>query len=235
MLKIPGYADGPLVQGGAYLDSPLFWPVHLGSCLRGEDAQRVAFGADWDAAMELQRALSAEHQWPVFEVPLRSGHTIHIVYRNDEGERGVDYLIHHPTWPEAEELAVDDGHFMGPGMAWPELVSTARRPTAQGIRDPDARLLLLFPTLGDAQLPDDAATILTAALTALTVIEEPAELAGMLLEKQGQWARAHWSSTHGVRVNDGGHSFRNPANTFAMPEERLREISVALHDVSRSP
>ncbi|MEV5955463.1 hypothetical protein AB0M11_17125 [Streptomyces sp. NPDC051987] len=228
MLKIPGYEDGPLVHGSAYLDNPLFWPVHLGSSLRGEDAQRAAFGADWDAAMELYRVLSSEREWPVFSVPLSSGHTIHVVYRNIEGDRGVDYLIHHPAWSAAETLAVDDGHFMGPGMAWPELLSAARQPATEGVDDPDARLLLLFPTLGDARLPDDAAVTLTTALAALTLIEEPADVASMLLENQGQWAPARWRLANGVRVNDGGHSYRNPSNAFALPGGHLREISNAL-------
>ncbi|MGW1211819.1 hypothetical protein ACWD5F_19560 [Streptomyces sp. NPDC002499] len=229
MLTIPGYAGGPLTEADAYLDDPLFWPVHLGSCLRGEDAQRAAFGADWDAAMELYRVLSAEQEWPVFSVALRSGHTIHVVYRNFDGDRGVDYLIHHPTWPTAETLAVDDGHFMGPGMAWPELLSAARQSPPKGVGDPDARLLLLFPTLGDAQLPDEAAVALTTALSALTLIEEPDDVASMLLENQGQWTPAHWRSANGVRINDGGHSYRNPGNAFALPRGRLREISNALN------
>ncbi|MFE6197019.1 hypothetical protein [Streptomyces sp. NPDC057838] len=235
MLRIPGYEGGPLIEGSAYLDDPLFWPVHLGTCLRGEDAQRAAFGADWDAAMELYRALSADHEWPVFRVPLRSGHTIHVVYRNFDGERGVDYLIHHPAWPAAETLAVDDGHFMGPGTAWPELLSAARQPVHEGGADTDSRLLLLFPTLGDARLPDDAAVPLTAALAALTSIEEPAEVAGMLLENQGQWEPAHWRMEDAVRINDGGHSYRNPHNAFALPEGRLREISDALNGEERHP
>lgn len=218
------------MQGTAYLDDPLFWPVHLGSCLRGEDAQRAAFGADWDAAMDLYHALSAEREWPVFRVPLSSGHTVHAVYRNIEDDRGVDYLIHHPAWSVAETLAVDDGHFMGPGTAWPELLSTARQPATEGAADPDVRLLLLFPTLGDARLPDDAAVALTTALTALTLVEEPAEVADMLLENQGQWTPAHWRRADGVWINDGGHSYRNPGNAFALPEHRLREISNALND-----
>ncbi|WP_217549344.1 hypothetical protein [Streptomyces sp. GbtcB6] len=228
MLKIPGYEGGPLVDGSAYLDDPLFWPVHLGSCLRGEDAQRAAFGADWDAAMELYRGLSDEREWPVFSVPLCSGHTVHVVYRNFDGDRGVDYLMYHPAWSAVETLAVDDGHFMGPGMAWPELLSAARQPAPEGVADTDARLLLLFPTLGDAQLPDDAAIVLTDALAALTLIEEPAEVASMLLENQGQWAPAHWSPADGIWINDGGHSYRNPGNAFALPEVRLLEISNAL-------
>ncbi|MGR6971696.1 hypothetical protein ACU639_19275 [Streptomyces cynarae] len=231
MLQIPGYEGGPLVARSDYLDDPLFWPVHLGACLRGEDAQRAAFGADWDAAMELYRMLSADHEWPVFSVPLRSGHTIYVVYRNLDGDHGVDYLIHHRAWPEAETLAADDGHFMGPGTAWPELLSVARQPAPGGLDDSDARLLLLFPTLGDATLPDDAAVPLTAALAARTLIEEPAEVASMLLENQGQWEPAHWTSADGVRINDGGHSYRNPGNAFALPQDRLLEISKALNDL----
>lgn len=235
VLQIPGYEDGPLVARSDYLDDPLFWPVHLGACLRGEDAQRAAFGADWDAATELYRGLSAVHEWPVFSVPLRSGHTIYVVYRNFDGDRGVDYLIHHPAWPAAETLAVVDGHFMGPGTAWPELLSVARQPAPEGLVDTDARLLLLFPTLGDAGLPDDAAVPLTAALAALTVIEEPVVVAGKLLENQGLWESAHWTSADGVWINDGGHSYRNPCNPFALPEGRLREISNALNDEQRQP
>ncbi|MFJ4341191.1 hypothetical protein [Streptomyces sp. NPDC088915] len=230
MLKIPGYEEGPLVQGSAYLNDPLFWPVHLGTCLRSEDAQRAAFGADWEAAMDLLHLLHDERAWPVFDVPLRSGHTFHVVYRNIEGERGVDYLLHHPTWPVAETVAVDDGHFMGPGLAWPELLSVARQPTAQGFDGADARLLLLFPTLGDALLPDDAAATLTSALAALTVIEESAEVARILLDNQGQWAHAHWRRADGAWINDGGHSYRNPDNAFALPRSRLVEISNALND-----
>ncbi|MFE7895994.1 hypothetical protein ACFU3E_00345 [Streptomyces sp. NPDC057424] len=235
MLRIPGYEGGPLIEGSAYLDDPLFWPVHLGTCLRGENAQRAAFGADWNAAMELYRALSADHEWPVFSVPLRSGHTIYVVYRNFDGERGVDYLIHHPAWPAAETLAVDDGHFMGPGTAWLELLSAAGQQTPKGVDDTEARLLLLFPTLGDARLPEDATFSLAAALAALTLIEEPAEVAGMLLENQGQWEPARWRLADAVWINDGGHSYRNPCNAFALPEARLREISNALNGEERQP
>ena len=228
--KIPGYEGGLLVEGGAYLDDPLFWPVHLGTCLRGEDARRAAFGADRDAAMELYRLLSAEHEWPVFSVPLRSGHTIHVVYRNIDGDRGVDYLMHHPTWPAVETLAVDDGHFMGPGLAWPELLFVARQPASKGVADTAARLLLLFPTLGDARLPDDAAVALATALAGLTSIEEPAEVAGMLLRDQGQWEAPHWKLANGALINNGGYSYRNPHNDFALSHERLLEISRALSE-----
>ncbi|MEU0966414.1 hypothetical protein ABZ357_13715 [Streptomyces sp. NPDC005917] len=94
---------------------------------------------------------------------------------------------------------------------------------------------LLFPTFGDARLPDDAAVPLTAALAALTLIEEPAEVAGMLLENQGQWEPAHWRLADAIWINDGGHSYRNPCNAFALPEKRLREINNALNGEERRP
>jgi hypothetical protein len=147
--------------------------------------------------MELYRALSADHEWPVSSVPLR--------------------------------------HFMGPGTAWPELLSAARQPAPEGAGDTDACLLLLLPTLGDARLPDDAAVPLTAALAALTVIERPAEAAGILLENQGPREPVHWRPADAVWINDGGHSYRNRCNAFALPEERLREISNASNDEERQP
>ncbi len=39
--------------------------------------------------MDLYRGLSDERDWPVFSVPLSSGHTIHVVYRDLEDGRGV--------------------------------------------------------------------------------------------------------------------------------------------------
>lgn len=228
MLKIPGYADGPLIDGSSFLDEPLFWPNHLGSSLRGEEAQAIAFGPDWDAAKEVYRQVSDEGQWPAFSVGLLTGHVIHVVYRNMADDMGTDYLVHHPEWDDTAALAVDDGHFMGPGLSWRELVAVADQPGSDGVTDPDARLLLLFPMLGDADVPEDAATRLASALSTLTTIEEPGELAVLLLRHQGQWGPANWSQDDGVRVCDGAHSYRNPLNGFALSPPRLAEISNAL-------
>ncbi|MGW7446203.1 hypothetical protein [Kitasatospora sp. NPDC054795] len=39
----------------------------------------------------------------------------------------------------------------------------------------------------------------------------------------------HWSATAGgSRVNDGGLSFRNPGNAFALPPTRLARVAAAL-------
>jgi hypothetical protein len=229
VLKIPGYEDSPLTDGSSFLGEPLFWPTHLGSSLRGEESQAIAFGPDWDAAKAVYRRLSDGERWPVFSVRLLSGHVIHVVYRNLADDMGTDYLVQHPEWGDAESLAVDDGHFMGPGLSWRELVAVAGQPVSDGVADPDARLLLLFPMLGDVDVPADAAARLAAALSTLTVVEEPAELAVLLLRHQPQWGPANWSQDGGVWVCDGSHSYRNPLNGLALSAPRLAEISNALN------
>lgn len=230
MLEITGYEDGPLVDGSRFLDLPLFWPCHLGSSLWGEEAQAVAFGPDWDDAQELYKTLSSPDKWPAFTVHLHSGYTLQVVYRNLEGDHGVDYLLSHPDWTEAATLATDDGHFMGPGLSWRELEASADQGAASGVTDPNARLLLLFPMLGDADVPEAAAPRLASALAELTIVEDPAAVARVLLENQGQWTPPSWREADGTWICDGSHSFRNPENHFALPAPRLTAASSALRE-----
>ncbi|ARP70088.1 hypothetical protein LK07_10140 [Streptomyces pluripotens] len=228
MLKIAGYEDVPLVDGSRFLDLPLFWPCHLGSSLWGEEAQAIAFGPDWDDAQELYKTLSCPDEWPAFTVHLHSGYALHVIYRNLEGEHGIDYLLSHPAWTEAVTLATDDGHFMGPGLSWPELEASADQGSTSGVTDPNARLLLLFPMLGDADVPEAAVPRLASALAELTIVEDTAEVARVLLENQGQWTPASWREADGTWICDGSHSFRNPENHFALPAPRLAAASSAL-------
>ncbi|ATZ22468.1 hypothetical protein ACFZBM_18300 [Streptomyces lavendulae] len=72
---------------------------------------------------------------------------------NAGDDAGVHYLITHPDWEHAEFLARDDGHWRGPGLSWPELIGAADNGLPGGTTtDPDTRLLLLLPALGDADL-----------------------------------------------------------------------------------
>ncbi|MEU9039456.1 hypothetical protein AB0D45_31755 [Streptomyces sp. NPDC048352] len=229
MPEIAGYEGGPLVDGSRFLDTPLFWPCHLGASLRGEEAQANALGPDWDDAQELSATLASPGAWPVFTVPLHSGYVLHVVYRNWDGDHGVDYLLLHPDWPRAVTLAAVDGHFMGPGLSWAELEASAGLDATTGVTDPDARLLLLFPMLGDADVPQGAAPRLASALEALTVVEDPAGLARTLLVNQGLWSPARWRDAHGTRVCDGSHSYRNPLNGFALPAPQLAAAAEALN------
>lgn len=235
MVKIPGYAHGPLADGTAFLDEPLFWPCHLASSLWGDETQELALGADLDAALELHQDLSRADRLPVFTVRLPSGCAIHVVHRNLDGDMGVDYLFTHPARPEAATFTVDDGHFLGPGLCWPELEAAARQEAHEGVTDPDARLLLLLPALGDAHVPEHATARLATALGALTAVEESDALAPLLLRHQGQWSPARWYSSGGVRLCDGPHSFRNPAAPFALPPHERAAISEALAAPDAAP
>lgn len=216
---IPGYEAYPLVEGDEYLERPLFWLCHLSSWLFDRKAQELAFGADWDAAEELVDELCSVERWPVFTVPVGNGCVIRVVYRNFDGDKGIDY--HLQDQQEALVLASDEGSFMGPGLSWRELDAVAT----------DARtLLLLLPMLGDADVPAEAITRVAAALEELTWVEEPETVAGLMLDGQGQWEPANWRERDGVWICDGAYSFRCPHNAISFSPEQLAKVSAALNE-----
>lgn len=217
--RIPGYDGGPFRHQPELLDDHLFWLVHL----------HLGDTRDLEAGALLSQLLGGD-TWPVFTVPLTGDHRLHVVYRALEGEAGIDYLVHHPDWNAAETLAQDDGHFMGPGLSWAELTAAADNGLPGGsTTDPHARLLLLLPAFGDDAVPDEAFERLSAALRARTRVEAPERLAAARLAHQGEWGPTHWTTAEGgYLINDGGYSFRNPANRFAWPTARLAEVATAL-------
>jgi hypothetical protein len=203
---------------------------HLYSCVQSEEVEELMFGADYDAAGDFQRRLWERAEWPTFTVPLADDHRVHIVYRTFADDTGIDYLLYHPDWDQAELLAQDDGHFMGPGLSWPELVAAADNALPGGsTTDPRARLLLLLPAFGDDEVPDDAVDRLAVALGARTSVDAPEPLASALLEDQGAPGPARWTTAgHGFSTNDGEYSFRNPVNHFALSADRLARVATAL-------
>jgi hypothetical protein len=227
--QLPGYGDEPFTHRPELLNERMFWLAHLHNWADSTDAEELLYGADYGAAGAFQRRLFEQADWPTFTVPLRAGHRLHIVYRTFEEDEGIDYLLHHPDWDRVELLATEEGHFMGPGLSWPELVAAAGNASPGGTTtDPHARLLLLLPALGDDALPDDAKDRLAAALRACVGVEAADTLAAALLEAQGLWGPARWTTTkRGIRINDGEYSVRNPANLALLPA-RLASVSVAL-------
>ncbi|WP_437064110.1 hypothetical protein [Streptomyces sp. enrichment culture] len=109
--RIPGYHDGPFARRPELLDQRLFWHGHLYSCAQG-DAGRPLWGVDhpWAGHQDFQRRLWERGDWPAFTVPLAAGHRLHVVHRTVEGEEGVEYLVHHPDWDQADLIARDDGY-----------------------------------------------------------------------------------------------------------------------------
>ncbi|WP_245979214.1 hypothetical protein [Streptomyces diacarni] len=228
--RIPGYDGGPLTHQPELLGEPLFWLGHPASCAHHEEAESLLFGADHEAAGAFHLNLWERAEWPAFTVPLAGDHRLHVVHRTLRDDTGVDYLLHRPGWDLATLLARDDGHFMGPGLSWHELVTAADNALPGGsTTDPHARLLLLLPAFGDDEVPDEALGRLTAALRARTGVDAPEPLAAALLEGQGAPGPARWTTTgQGATVNDGEHSFRNPANPFALTADRLARVATAL-------
>ncbi|MFJ8474999.1 hypothetical protein [Kitasatospora sp. NPDC094011] len=185
-MLIPGYENDPLAIGEELVHLPGFWAAYLLWLAEGEDldpepALFGADGADVDAAYE---RLSDPTAWPTIRLSMQHGHSVLIVHRNFVEDGGVDYYVAHPDWDRPRSLARIDGHFAGPGLAWCELVHVARHlGDGPGITDPDARLLLLLPILGDVDLPADATATVADALAAIGAPpESTAALAEALLD-----------------------------------------------------
>ncbi|MGA5821011.1 hypothetical protein ACPC54_24470 [Kitasatospora sp. NPDC094028] len=221
---------GPYAHRPRLLTEELFWWGHLQPCLRGGVPRSWLGPHDPDAERDFRRRLWRAGDRPAFTVPLSGGLRLHVVYENAGEDPSVEYVAHHPSWEEAEVLARDSGHWRGPGLSWSELTAAADNALPGGTTiDPDTRLLLLLPALGDADLPPAAAKRLAAVLRARLGAAQPGRLAAFMLRRQGMAGPARWSAgAHGVRVDDGRYSFRNPENRDAMPDCRLAQLSAAL-------
>lgn len=183
---IPGYENDPLIPGEELLALPGFWATHLLLLAEGEDfePEPTLFGADGADVDAAYGRLCGATAWPVIQLPMQDEHRILIIYRNLPDDSGVDYYLSHPDWDRMAPLASLDGHFSGPGLAWRELAHIARHPgDGPGITDPHARLLLLLPVLGDADLPADAVVTIASALASIgTPAADRAGLAEALLD-----------------------------------------------------
>ncbi|HEX6677322.1 MAG TPA: hypothetical protein VF486_20130 [Actinomycetes bacterium] len=234
-MRLPGHEDAPLVDGAPLLEHRLFWPAHLLQVAGERDGLLAAcFGVTAaDVGAFYERTLADPRRWPTLPVPLRDDHQLYVVGRNVPEDYGQDYLLHHPTWPTALRLASIEGHFVGPGVCWPELLAASVPPPgAVGITQPAARLLLLLPILGDAATPREAAAIVADALAACGAVGSRAvlvQLAGQLLTDHRLWPPARWwHDARANRVCDGGWSARNPAHAWALPHDELAWVTWAL-------
>jgi hypothetical protein len=226
---IPGYEGGPLIHRPELLDEPLFFLSNLYGCVHSEEAEEALFGDAYDAAEQFHSELMASAQWPSFSLPLPRSHRLCIVYRTILEDLGVDYLLHHPDGELAETLASDGGHFTGPGLSWRELEAAASSGLLGGATaDPHARLLLLFPALGDLDVDHTAVQRVARALTSRTHIRDPERAAALLMDGQGPAGPARWSTAdNGVRTCDGPHAHRSNG---ALPRHRIARISAAFNE-----
>ncbi|WP_329191935.1 MULTISPECIES: hypothetical protein [unclassified Streptomyces] len=196
---IRGYETDPVVPGEELLSLPGFWAAYLMwlcSTEDGDEPEPSWFGADEADTDSAYESLSDEERWPAFRVPFGGGHCAVVLARNLAEDAGTEYLITHPSWGRDGYLATLDGHQAGPGLSWRELIHIARTPdpAAPGVQDPNARLLLLLPALGDEDLPADAAEVLHGALVWTGApAEEARKAVGALLVDHPLWEPAGWT------------------------------------------
>ncbi|GAA2776894.1 hypothetical protein [Streptomyces showdoensis] len=211
-MLIDGYEDAPLTTREDLLSLPGFWPAYLlWLCRTGDEEPRPGwFGADeadTDAAIE---ALTDGERWPVFRIPFGAGHSVVVVGRNLADDTGTDYFVTHGEWERHGHLASVDGHHAGPGLAWRELVHIAATPDldAPGVHTHHARLLLLLPVLGDADLPPEAAWLVADALLQAGVGDDEAPgLAEALLEEHPLWESPEWTLAGASPLSGGEDPF----------------------------
>ena len=236
-MRLPGYQDYPytLVDGSPLLGHRLFWPTHLLQVIGRFELLSACFGEviPSDVRSFYDHKLADTRQWPTLSIPLRDQHQLYVVDRNFPEDYGQDYLLHHPSWPKALRLASIEGHFFGPGLCWPELLAASVPPPgAVGTTQPAARLLLLLPILGDAEIPGEAAAILADALAACGAKGARAvliQLAGQLLTDHRLWDPVRWwHDAHANRICDGDWSARNPAHAWALSQDELARVTGAL-------
>ncbi|MEW1908466.1 hypothetical protein AB0442_08410 [Kitasatospora sp. NPDC085895] len=165
-------------------------------------------GADTDALSEV---LLDDRAWPAFRVPFQGGHSTVVVHRKLIGDFGIDYLLTRPNWPRAEALSSYDGDWYGPGLSWRDIACIAGTPdpTAPGVHDTAARLLLLLPLLADDELPPEAPARVNAALTAIGAPEDSARnTADHILRNRRPAARCHGGADS--PLSGGSHRHTEP-------------------------
>ncbi|MFE9388781.1 hypothetical protein [Streptomyces sp. NPDC006784] len=105
-MLIDGYDGGPLVPGESLPTRPGFWSNHLlAMCSDGRTAERLVpewFGEDGADADAVSETLFDPERWPVFRLPAEDGPGAVVVYRNLDGDHGVDYLLVHPGGSHVE-------------------------------------------------------------------------------------------------------------------------------------
>lgn len=223
------FTSAPVVDGRPLLDAAGFWAARLADLSEGFTPED--FGADAaDAGAVLER-LHDPAAWPVLTVPLPGG--LAIVVHGDNGEEwpSTHYFLTHADWGASLVLASDDQDRIGPGLCWPELLSLLRAPDgAEGVTDPDERLLLLLPVVGDADVPPEAVDRVVAALVAQGAPEGCVPLARRLLEGHPMWGVARWSfdAEEGSWLCDGEHSPRRVPLGDQLPADQRATLEWAL-------
>ncbi|WP_030336431.1 hypothetical protein [Streptomyces sp. NRRL B-1381] len=188
-MVITGYGDGLAVVGEELVGRAGFWGCHLlGLCEDGacdERAEPAWFGGDGADADALAEVLFDPERWPVFRVPVEGaapGGGVAVVYRNLDGDGGVEYRRTGGVTGAVTEGATGAATGGGTGdvrLSWGELVAVADGPGGggDGVLDRDERFLLLLPCLRGTWEEAVARERVVAALVAVGAPEDTVERA----------------------------------------------------------
>ena len=122
----------------------------------------------------------------------------------------------------AIELATIEGHSRGPALSWAELVTASAQPDDR--LSPTQRLLLLLPAYGDADTPQEAIDVVSAALAAVGAREHVRDLTAELLDSPFLES-PQWTLTAGALVCSGPYANRGLGT---MAAEDLAVVSSVL-------
>ncbi|NNN34847.1 hypothetical protein HLK59_31690 [Streptomyces sp. S3(2020)] len=216
---MPGHGIAPAEH---LLGLPGFWPAYFGPVWHGLANEPEPFGADAadvDAAAEA--LYEATETWPAFRIPLHGGRLLWVVHRNFPDDAGTDYLLTRPDHPRETLVAAIEGHQSGPGFSWPDLVSVADSvpPDAEGVCDPDQRLLLLLPAFGDANVPEgEGVARISRALTTVGVSGEAAYAMADRFLDHPLWPAPSWPGPDTSPLSGGGDPGRSvPLGLLSSP------------------
>jgi hypothetical protein len=201
------------------MTADLFWPAFLYTVGGSASAPR-AFDVDPADVNDLIDAFLDEHTWPVFSLRLAAVSRVHVVMRNLPDDGGVDYVLDPGTGGDAIPLAAMEGHFRGPALAWPELVTAAQQPDSD--HTPAQRLLLLLPACADRDRPGDATRTVAGALTAVGATSHARTAAEELLNSPRYWTSdCAWTTVDDALICLGSHAYRSPDGALTPTDLRL--------------
>ncbi|WP_344075922.1 hypothetical protein [Luedemannella helvata] len=186
---IPGYLTTVLAECEAMVydadvvvGHPAFWCCYVEGPLNAFPESQAAFEVSTDEREAMWAFLFDRDRWPAVSVRLDAEAWLRIVFRNVEGDGGLDFVEERPGQPtKVFDLYGDAGCST---LTWAELKGMADLPDdrltwAQ-------RLILMLPMLEEQELPADVGEVLDRALAEIGAVNRPAVLE-ILLDSLG-WA-----------------------------------------------
>lgn len=187
------------------------WLREPAVCLASVSLRLLAAGGRRPEGIDaaLQR-LMATQPWPTFSVELSSGTSLHVVWRNYEGESGVDLLL--AAGDGVHSLSSFEGHSSWPGLSWAECSQIASRVSTL---TPAEALIVLFPFVG-GELGPTGVEVLTGALSRQGVSPDRSFIEQLIsaADARDQFAQPGpaWADRDGATTFLGRNSSRGPAS-----------------------